>query len=95
VAMREMFSLPEVGNCHTSKPQVIANRYIFANRCDYMGPVRTVITAESERAYTEVNLLTQGALPRKEVVIASRLGDCGTDETVNSSAVSAARKGAR
>ncbi len=93
VAMREVFSLPEVGNCHTSKPQIIANRYIFANRCDYMGPVRTEITAESEAAYTEVNLLTQGALPRREVVIASRLGDCVTDETLNSSAVSASRRG--
>jgi len=91
VAMREIFSLPEVGNCHTSKPQIIDNRYIFANRCDYMGPVKTEITAESEVAYTEVNVLTQGALPRKEVVIASRLGDCGADETLNSSAASVVR----
>jgi hypothetical protein len=41
-----------------------------------MGPVRTEIIVDSDAAYTEVNVLTVGALPRRDMVIARRLGDC-------------------
>src|SRR5689334_1928467 len=47
-AMKATFSSAPVGNCHSSKPQKVNNRYTFSNRCDYMGPVSTVITVHSE-----------------------------------------------
>ena len=56
VAMTGIFASPSVGNCRSEKPQLFGNQYIFSNRCDFMGPVSTVITAESDVAYTEVNL---------------------------------------
>lgn len=76
LAMEYIFSSPSVGSCRSEKPHVRAGRYIFPNRCDYMGPVRTEITVESDAHYTEVNELA-GAFPRKDIVIARRLGDCG------------------
>ena len=77
-AMKATFSSAPVGNCHSSKPEKVNNRYIFSNRCDYMGPVSTVITVLSADAYTEVNELTVG-LPRKDLVVARRIGDCQED----------------
>src|SRR6266702_204355 len=74
-AMKATFSSAPVGSCHSSKPEKINNRYIFSNRCDYMGPVSTVITVQSDEAYTEVNEMTVG-LPRKDLVVAHRVGDC-------------------
>jgi len=74
-AMKATFSSAPVGSCQSSKPQKVNNRYIFSNRCDYMGPVSTVITVQSDEAYTEVNEMTVG-LPRKDLVVARRLGDC-------------------
>jgi hypothetical protein len=44
-----------------------------------MGPVSTVITVNSEESYTEVNELTVGKLPRSELVVAHRIGDCQDD----------------
>jgi hypothetical protein len=44
-----------------------------------MGPVSTVITVQSDEAYTEVNELTVSQLPRTDVVIAKRIGDCRED----------------
>ena len=41
-----------------------------------MGPVSTVITVQSDEAYTELNEITVGTLPRKDLVIAKRIGDC-------------------
>jgi hypothetical protein len=41
-----------------------------------MGPVSTVITVQSDAAYTEVNELNVGKLPRVESVVANRVGDC-------------------
>ena len=41
-----------------------------------MGPVSTVITVQSDEAYTEVNELTVGQLLRRDLVIAKRIGDC-------------------
>jgi hypothetical protein len=75
-AMKVTFSSAPVGNCHSAKPEKVNNRYIFSNRCDYMGPVRTVITVQSDEAYTEVNELRVGQLPRTDLVVARRIGEC-------------------
>ena len=83
VAMKATFSSPPVGNCVSSKPEKSDNKYTFSNRCDFMGPVSTVITVDSEESYTEVNELTVGKLPRTELVVAHRVGDC-QDDTQNS-----------
>ena len=45
-------------------------------RCDYLGPVRTEITVESDAAYTEVNEVAVGKYPISDTVIARRIGDC-------------------
>ena len=78
-AMIATFSSAPVGSCHPSRPEMVNNKYIFSNRCDYMGPVSTVITVQSDEAYTEVNQVTVGKLPRTDLVIAKRIGDCGED----------------
>jgi hypothetical protein len=83
VAMKATFSSPSVGNCVSAKPEKSDNKYTFSNRCDFMGPVSTVITVDSEESYTEVNELTVGKLPRTELVVAHRVGDC-QDDTQNS-----------
>jgi hypothetical protein len=83
VAMKATFSSPSVGNCVSAKPEKSDNRYTFSNRCDYMGPVSTVITVNSDESYTEVNELIVGKLPRTELVVAHRVGDC-QDDTKNS-----------
>ena len=61
-AMKATFSSASIGSCHSSRPEKVSNKYIFSNRCDYMGPVSTVITVQSDEAYTEVNELTVGQL---------------------------------
>ena len=76
VAMKATFSSPSVGNCVTATPEKSDNKYTFANRCDFMGPVSTVITVHSDESYTEFNEITVGKLPRQELVIAKRVGDC-------------------
>src|SRR4029077_14940481 len=78
-AMKATFASAPAGHCHSSKPQKVNNRYIFSNRCDYMGPVSTVITVQSDEAYTEANELTVGQLLRKDLVTAQRIGDCRED----------------
>jgi len=75
-AMKETFKPLTVGACHSVKPEKLDNRYIFSLRCDYLGPVRTVIEVEGDGAYTETNELTVGDFPRKDTVIARRVGDC-------------------
>jgi len=85
-AMKATFSTNSIGSCHSSRPVKVNNKYTFSNRCDYMGPVRTVITVQSDEAYTEVNELTVGQRLRKDLVTAKRIGDCRED--------SAALKGA-
>ena len=75
-AMKATFSSASIGSCHSSRPEKVSNNYIFSNRCDYMGPVKTVITVQSDEAFTEVNELTVGQLLRKDLVIAKRIGDC-------------------
>ncbi|WP_235940561.1 hypothetical protein [Bradyrhizobium hipponense] len=76
IAMKATFASPSVGTCVSAKPEKNANTYTFSNRCDYLGPVSTVITVHSEEAYTEVNELNKGDVPRVEQVVAKRLGDC-------------------
>jgi hypothetical protein len=75
-AMKETFKPLSVGACHSVKPEKLDNRYVFSLRCDYLGPVRTVIEVEGDAAYTEINELTVGKFPRKDTVIARRVGDC-------------------
>jgi hypothetical protein len=41
-----------------------------------MGAVSTVITVNSDEAYTEVNEISQGEHPRTDRVVAHRIGDC-------------------
>lgn len=78
-AMKATFSSPPVGNCVSTKPERSKNKYTFSNRCDYMGPVSTIITVHSDESYTEFNKLTVGNLPRTELVVARRIGDCEGD----------------
>jgi hypothetical protein len=77
--MRATFASPSVGNCVSANPEKSDNQYTFSNRCDYMGPVSTVITVHSDEAYTEVNELSVGNHPKVESVIAKRIGDCQED----------------
>jgi hypothetical protein len=78
LAMRGIFASPSIGSCTSSRPELIDNRYVFAKRCDFIGPVRTEIIVESDAAYTELNELTVGNFPRKDTVVARRVGDCDT-----------------
>jgi hypothetical protein len=82
-AMKATFSTPSVGNCISAKPHRYDNRYTFSNRCDYMGPVSTVITVHSDESYTEVNETNVGQLPKTELVVARRVGEC-LDDAQNS-----------
>jgi len=75
-SMKETFKPLNVGACHSAKPERLDNRYVFSLRCDFIGPVRTVIELEGDGAYTEINELTVGKFPRKDTVIARRVGDC-------------------
>ena len=76
VSMMATFASPSVANCVSAKPEKSDNKYTFSNRCDYMGPVSTVITVHSAESYEEVNELTVGKYPRTESVVAHRVGDC-------------------
>ena len=76
IAMRGTFASPDVGGCRSSKAERQANRYTFANRCDYLGPVRTDITVLNLEAYTEINETKAGAIRKVDTVIAQRIGDC-------------------
>lgn len=76
MSMKEAFRPVSVGNCHSKTPIQVANKYVFPLRCDYMGPVRTTIEVESDAAYTEVNELSVGRIPRTDTVIARRISDC-------------------
>ena len=76
LAMKGIFTSPPIGNCSTSKPERIDNRYVFANRCDAMGPVRTEVIVDSDVSYVEVNELIVGSFPRIDIVVARRVGEC-------------------
>ena len=86
-AMKATFSSPSVGSCVSSKPERSENKYLFANRCDHMGPVSTVITVHNNQSYTELNELTAGKLPRRELIVAQRVGDCPDEEPAKSAAL--------
>jgi hypothetical protein len=75
-AMKETFRVVNAGTCRSEPAQKHGNLYIFPLRCDYIGPVRTVITVESDAAYQEIHELTVGPSPRRETIVARRLGDC-------------------
>ena len=94
VAMKATFASPSVGNCVSAKPEKSDNQYTFSNRCDYMGPVSTVITVRSEESYTEVNELTVGKLPRVESVVANRVGDCQEEAQKSGGPLGRVRAGA-
>ena len=87
LAMKETFRPVTIGSCRSTLPEKIKNTYHFAKRCDYLGPVTTTITVESAMAYRETHELTNGPSPKKETVVARRVGDCegavnlGTDPT--------------
>jgi hypothetical protein len=75
-AMRETFKPTSVGSCRSAAPQSTSNRHVFSLRCDFTGPVRTVITVESDSAYVEVHE-SVGPRPQKtETITARRLGGC-------------------
>lgn len=77
VSMKQTFSSPAVGGCTSSQPEHAGDRYTFANRCDYMGPVRTVITVQNDESYTELNeMKVGGTYPKVDYVVAKRIGDC-------------------
>jgi hypothetical protein len=78
-AMKGTFASPDVGNCRSSRAERVANNYMFENRCDYMGPVRTLITVYSDESYTERNIPKAAFLP-VDTVTAQRLGDCTVAE---------------
>lgn len=80
-AMKVTFSPVAVGNCVSARPEKTANKYVFSNRCDYMGPVSTVITVHNEESYTELNQLKVG-VHRAELVVARRIGDCRDEPPV-------------
>jgi hypothetical protein len=85
VSMKATFASPSVGSCVSARPEKKDNQYTFANRCDFMGPVSTVITVHSDESYTEQNELSEGQLPRVELVVAHRIGDCTGDQAQASS----------
>ena len=87
-AMKATFASPSVGNCHSSRPEKINNKYVFSNRCDYLGPVSTVITVLSDEAYTEVNEV-HGQASRMDRVVARRISDCHEDRASLSQPASA------
>lgn len=76
LAMKATFSAASIGSCVSDKAHKAGNRYTFTHRCDYMGPVSTVITVQGDDSYSELNELTVGKLPRSELVVARRIGDC-------------------
>ena len=78
-SMRGTFSSAPVGTCVSAKPEKHSNRYVFAKRCDYLGPVSTVITVDSDEAYSELNQVIEGAVPKADFVTAQRIGDCPAD----------------
>ena len=89
LAMKGTFSQAPIGTCVSDKPERVGNKYIFAHRCDYMGAVSTVITVNSDEAYTEVNEISKGEHPRTDRVVARRIGDCQDNKAQSSASASA------
>jgi hypothetical protein len=76
VAMKLVFNSPSVGSCRPSNPIKVANNYVFSLRCDFLGPVRTLIQVESATAYVEINEFIASKPLRTETIHARRIGDC-------------------
>ena len=88
-AMMETFRSVSIGACQSTRPERQKNTFVFAKRCDYLGPVKTVITVESETAYRETNELLTSASPKRDIVVARRLGDCGSTPDLGSASLGA------
>jgi hypothetical protein len=82
-SMIDTFRPVTIGSCQSTLPEKQNSTFVFARRCDYLGPVKTVISVESETAYRETNETLGGSSPKKDIVIARRIGDCdGSTEPV-------------
>jgi hypothetical protein len=75
-AMVEIFRPVRIGSCESSVPEKRNQNFIFAKRCDYLGPVKTVISVESGVAYRETNETLSSGSPKKDIIVARRVGDC-------------------
>jgi hypothetical protein len=75
-AMIETFRPVTIGTCQSTLPNRKNNTFVFARRCDYLGPVKTIISVESEASYRETNELLVGATAKRDIVVARRVGDC-------------------
>jgi len=93
-AMIETFRSVSIGACQSTPPERKKNTFVFAKRCDYLGPVKTVISVESDTAYRETNELLTSASPKRDIVVARRLGDCGSTPDLGTAALGAAAVGA-
>lgn len=91
-AMIETFRAVNIGSCQSTSPTRQKNTFVFAKRCDYLGPVKTVITVESETAYRETNELLAGKSPKRDIVVARRIGDCGTTPDMGTADLGAAAR---
>jgi hypothetical protein len=78
-AMKETFRPLSMGACRSTPARRQGSVYVFARRCDYIGPVRTTIVVDGDAAYREMHELAVGPTPRREVIVARRIGDCGGD----------------
>ncbi len=75
-AMKGIFAAQNIGACRSTPAERVDNLYTVANRCDYLGPVRTELTVHSEQAYTELNVSKAGNFRAVDKVVARRIGDC-------------------
>jgi hypothetical protein len=89
LAMIETFRPNSVGSCQSAVPVKSKGTFVFAKRCDYLGPVRTVISVESATAYRETNELLAGTSPKRDIVVARRIGDCGSTPDLGSASLGA------
>lgn len=79
-SMKATFRPTTVGNCRSAQAVKRGKSYFFAQRCDYLGPVKTVIAVESDSSYTEVNEQITGPSRKRDTVVARRIGDCALSE---------------
>lgn len=93
-AMIETFRASSVGSCQSTPPEIQETTFTFAQRCDYLGPVRTVITVQGETSYRETNELLSSPSPKVDIVVARRIGDCGSTAELGSTDVAAVARGA-
>jgi hypothetical protein len=75
-SMRETFRPLSMGACRSTPARKKGNVYVFTRRCDQIGPVRTTLVIDGDAAYREMHELAVGPSPRREVIVARRIGDC-------------------